>query len=85
MEENKFKFLLPAIMALTIGLIAGYFYGNITGKKTGRTELLTEQKATAEAEAKAAQEEIAKQANPFSATGTEVNPFKGSYQNPFAQ
>jgi len=76
--------ILIGLVALVIGLGAGYYYGNMTGVKSGvergKADLLREQEKSAEEEAKAAQDKILEQINPF---GNEVNPFEGGYINPF--
>ncbi|PIR57815.1 MAG: hypothetical protein COU71_01965 [Parcubacteria group bacterium CG10_big_fil_rev_8_21_14_0_10_38_31] len=76
---------LIGLIALAIGLGAGYYYGNTTGVKSGvevgKADLLAEQKKVAEDEAKATQDKILEQVNPFS--DTNVNPFESEYVNPF--
>lgn len=77
--------ILIGLVALAIGLGAGYYYGNTVGVKSGvevgRADLLAEQKKADEEVAKAAQDKILEQVNPFS--DSKVNPFEGGYTNPF--
>ena len=73
--QSKTSIFVIVIIALLVGLSAGLMYGKIKGKEEGRAELLEEQKAAAE-------QALLEQSNPFS-NNTEVNPFKGSYENPF--
>jgi len=77
--------ILIGLVALAIGLGAGYYYGNTVGVKSGvevgKASLLAEQKKVADEATKVAQDKILEQVNPFS--DTKVNPFEGGYTNPF--
>ncbi len=79
------KLIIIAILALVIGAVAGYYYGNSVayekGVIDGRQTLLDEQKAAEETALKKIQEA----ANPFSDIENKANPFKDVYTNPFAQ
>jgi len=66
------------VLALIIGAVGGYFVGFTKGEDN----LLAQQKSAEEAALQAAQEEIAKKANPFEAI---TNPLEDGYQNPFEQ
>lgn len=83
--NNNIKIIIGVVIALIIGLVGGYYYGNSTayekGVATGRQALLDEQKA----EEEAALKEIQEAANPFSEIEEKVNPFKDAYTNPFSQ
>lgn len=61
---------------MLVGIYASFSYGRTKGNEEGRTALLLEQKTIAE-------QELLKQANPFTETDNSVNPFEGSYENPF--
>lgn len=73
-----------AIIALVIGLVAGYFYGSTTGYKKGDVDgykrAEADVKKLQDAAAKKATDEAVKAANPFQATN---NPLKGVESNPF--
>jgi len=84
---DKVKFVLFMVGILTIGSVAGYYYGNAIGFEAGieqgREDILAEQSA----EKEAALAEIQKASNPFADDETDsvANPFKDVYVNPFAQ
>ena len=80
MEESKklIVFAVVVIFALAIGAVAGYLFGFNAGKSkgavSGKETLLEEQAQVAVEAEKARLLELQDAANPF----------KGSYQNPFA-
>ncbi len=80
MQSNKTSItIVVGVVALVVGALAGYFYGQnvgaAKGASAGREQLLAEQANTA-AEANATRMAELQEA---------ANPFKDSYQNPFAQ
>ena len=76
MNQNAAKWIF-VLVALLVGLVGGYWYGNMKGVEQG---VAKEQAAKAQTQ-KAAEEEAAKAANPFEQTTT--NPFEKSPANPF--
>lgn len=87
--SNNIKLILIGVITLAIGIVGGYYYGNLAGKKsgvaegieTGRQQVLDEQKKAQEEELA----RVAKEANPFADIEEKANPFKDVYKNPFAQ
>lgn len=87
--SNNIKLILIGVVALAIGIVGGYYYGNLAGKKSGVTEGIETGRQQVLDEQKKAQEEelarVAKEANPFADIEEKANPFKDVYKNPFAQ
>ncbi len=79
MDNIKNHLFIFMVISLVVGVVLGYFYGN----KKGRTDLLVEQKITAQKAVEEVQKQIVESANPFGTAQT--NPFEGGYQNPFKQ
>jgi len=74
MEENK-SFLVWVLVALVVGLVGGYWYGDGRGYTRAEADIARVQEEAAQKAAEAA----AKEANPFQA----VNPMEGVDANPF--
>lgn len=89
MNNNINKLILIGAVALVLGLIGGYYYGNSAGKTSGTAEGITAGRQQILDEQKKAQEEelakVAREANPFADIEEKANPFKDVYKNPFAQ
>ena len=82
MELRTQNFFWPGlIVAVAIGLGAGYYYGNSTGLAEGIKRGGLEEKAAEAARKKEAEKKAAAAANPFEQTS--VNPFEKSPANPF--
>ncbi|MBI3671826.1 hypothetical protein HY249_03460 [Candidatus Azambacteria bacterium] len=97
MSKSVYMFLLAVILVIGAAYL-GYAFGNSKGfaagqaigkaqgveegKALGMNALLNEQRQKEEQTAKAAQEKIIKDVNPFNTT---VNPFSNGYTNPFSQ
>lgn len=74
MVENK-PVILWVIIALVLGLVGGYWFGNDRGYKRAEADI----KKIQEEAAKKATDQAAKAANPFQA----VNPLEKVEANPF--
>ena len=72
MNAKYIQWVLVAV-ALVVGLVGGYFYGNSKG--------VAKEKSTQEAAAKKGAEDAAAAVNPFSQTT--ANPFEKSPVNPY--
>lgn len=87
--NSNIKLILIGAVALAIGLLGGYYYGNSAGKTSGMAEGITAGRQQVLDEQKKAQEEelakIVEEANPFKDVEEAANPFKDVYKNPFAQ
>jgi uncharacterized membrane protein YraQ (UPF0718 family) len=84
MEQSKNHLVLLSIMALVIGLVAGYFYGHAKGIDKGRADLLAQQEQAQQEAAAKVLKEVQEAANPFTEEEQVVNPFeKVEYKNPF--
>lgn len=87
--EGNTKIIIIALVALLIGAVGGYYYGNSTGYDKGRDEgILTGKQALLEDQKKEAEDALKKlqeEANPYTEVEDAANPFKDTYQNPFAQ
>lgn len=76
--------IIVAVIALVVGLGAGYWFGNRqagSAYDAGYAKALADAQATQDAAAKKAGEDAAKAANPFQAS----NPLEGVSANPFDQ
>ena len=73
MGNNKLG--LWVLIALVVGLVGGYYYGNDRGYKQAEADV----KKVQDEAAKKAADDAAKAANPFQA----VNPLEGVEANPF--
>lgn len=73
------KLVAVAIIALIVGVGAGYWYGGSSGYARGYQQAETDIQAIGQASAQKATNEAAKAANPFQA----VNPLEGVEANPF--
>jgi uncharacterized protein HemX len=86
--RKNIKLILTAVIALAIGLGAGYYYGNLRGLTKGKTAGIEQGKQELLAKQKKAEEEMLKKireaANPFNKE-VKVNPFSKTYKNPFAK
>lgn len=84
MGENN-KLWAWVLVALVMGLVGGYWFGNSSGYKRAQADV----KKVQDEAAKKASEDAAKTANPFQAvnplTGVEANPFEKvkNVLNPF--
>lgn len=72
--------LVWALIALLIGLSAGYWYGSRAGLAEGIKRGVLQEKAAEGARRKEAEKKAAEAVNPFGGT---VNPFEGTPTNPF--
>lgn len=77
MEKPNSMSWIVAVIALLLGLGAGYYYGNLKGVQKGVAQEL----AAADAKKKAAAEEATKAVNPFEQNT--ANPFGKAPTNPF--
>lgn len=88
MDNNK-KLVISAILALIVGVAAGYYYGNSQGRQAGIDDGITQgRQQILDEQEKKRQEELAKvadEANIFNDIEDVANPFKDTYKNPFAQ
>lgn len=89
MAQKIFHISMGAIIALIMGLGAGYFIGNGQGQASGRQAAVEDLKQVQQQAAALAAIEASKAANPFQAVNpledVETNPFEKTKQilNPF--
>lgn len=77
MTRNYISDISVVIIALLIGVGAGYWYGNLSGVQAG----IEQQKTIQALQEKQAEKELTSAANPFNTAST--NPFSESPANPY--